>query len=190
MYATVLEKQQLVSKAREVYNWSFRNLPLTQHEKIWQKYSKWAMTLDNSSTALRVIPRYLKINPDYKETFAQYLIDRKLYDLGASVYKAILDDDGYHSKAGKDKKTFYFELMDLITQYPEKINCVDGYTFIRSALTLYPDDAGKVWVKASDYFIRLGEFDRAREVMEEAIESVENAKDFGIIFTAYIRFEE
>jgi pre-mRNA-splicing factor SYF1 len=57
-------------------------------------------------------------------------------------------------------------------------------------LKLYPEDSGKVWVKMSDYFIRLAEFDRARQVLEEAIETIDNAKDFGIIFSAYVKFEE
>lgn len=67
MYCESLNKQGLISKTRSVYNWSFRNLPLTQHEKIWQKFTKWAMSLDNTSTALSTIPRYLKLNPDFKE---------------------------------------------------------------------------------------------------------------------------
>ena len=66
MYSAALEKQQMISKAREVYNWSFRNLPLTQHEKIWRRFAEWAMRLDNAATALRVVPRYMKINPDFK----------------------------------------------------------------------------------------------------------------------------
>lgn len=166
MFAEALEKQELVSRAREVYNWSFRNLPLTQHEKIWHKFTAWAMRLDNYSTALRIVPRYLKLNPDFKETYADYLIEKGLYDRAASVIKAILEDDGYHSKAGKDKKNFYFDLMELIAQHPDKIKCVDPYTIIRNALTLYPEDEGKIWVKISDFFIRLGEFDRAREILE------------------------
>ena len=66
MFAESLEKQHLISKTRQIYNWSFRNLPLTQHEKIWHKFSVWTMKLDNSNTALKVVPRYLKINPDFK----------------------------------------------------------------------------------------------------------------------------
>jgi len=66
MYCESLNKQNLVSKTRSVYNWSFRNLPLTQHEKVWSKFAKWAMNLDNYQTALSTIPRYLKINPDFK----------------------------------------------------------------------------------------------------------------------------
>lgn len=65
---------------------------------------------------------------------------------------------------------------------------MDGHKFIRDALQLYPDEGGKIWVKLSDYFVRLGEFDRAREVLEEAIESIDNAKDFGVIFSAYVKF--
>lgn len=66
------------------------------------------MKLDNMTTALRIIPRYIKINPDFKESFAEYLLERNLYDKAAEVYQAILDDEGYSSKAGKDKKDFYF----------------------------------------------------------------------------------
>lgn len=60
-------------------------------------------------------------------------------------------------------------MINLITEHPEKIACIDGYLFIRNALKLYPEDAGKIWVKVSDYFIRLGEFEKAREMLEEAI---------------------
>jgi pre-mRNA-splicing factor SYF1 len=66
MYTGVLAKQHLVQKTRQVYNWSFRNLPLTQHEKIWSKFTAWAMSLENTSTAIAIIPRYLKLNPDFK----------------------------------------------------------------------------------------------------------------------------
>ena len=148
------------------------------------------MKLDNMTTALRIIPRYIKINPDFKETFAEYLLERNLYDKAAEVYQTILDDEGYSSKAGKDKKDFYFQMINLITEHPEKITCIDGYLFIRNALKLYPEDSGKIWVKVSDYFIRLGEFEKAREMLEEAIQSVDNAKDFGIIFSAYVKFSE
>ena len=42
----------------------------------------------------------------------------------------------------------------------------------------------------SDYFTRKGEFDRARDCLEEALDSIDNVKDFGIIFSAYCKFEE
>lgn len=45
MYAECLAKQNLISKARFVYNWSFKNLPLTQHEKVWAKFAPWVLSL-------------------------------------------------------------------------------------------------------------------------------------------------
>lgn len=64
------------------------------------------MKLDNSNTALTVIPRYIKLNPDFKEQFADYLLERKMYNKAVEVILQILKDDGYHSKAGKSKKDF------------------------------------------------------------------------------------
>lgn len=114
------------------------------------------MKLDNYATALRIVPRYLKINPDFKETYVDYLIEKQLYDKGAEMILAILNDDGYSSKAGKDKKDFYFDLINLITERPDEIKCLDGHRFIRDGIKQYPEDSGKIWVKLSDYFIRLG----------------------------------
>ena len=64
------------------------------------------MRLDNSSTALTVIPRYIKINPDFKEFFSDYLLERKMFNRAVEVILDILKDDGYHSKAIKSKKDF------------------------------------------------------------------------------------
>ncbi len=64
------------------------------------------MKLDNSNTALTVIPRYIKLNPDFKEKFVNYLLERKMYDRAVQVILQILKDEGYHSKAGKTKKDF------------------------------------------------------------------------------------
>lgn len=45
-------------------------------------------------------------------------------------------------------------------------------------------------MKLSDYYIRLGDFDKARDVFEEALESIDNVKDFSVIFSSYCKFEE
>ena len=82
------------------------------------------MKLDNSATALHCIPRYLKLNPDFKEQYADYLYEKGLYEECVKVLQDILDDDGYSSKAGKDKKEFYFDLVSLITEHPSDIKCV------------------------------------------------------------------
>lgn len=43
---------------------------------------------------------------------------------------------------------------------------------IRSGLSRFTDEVGRLWCKLADYYIRLGQFERARDVYEEAINSV------------------
>ena len=43
---------------------------------------------------------------------------------------------------------------------------------IRSGLAKFTDEVGRLWCKLADHYIRLGQFERARDVFEEAINSV------------------
>lgn len=61
---------------------------------------------------------------------------------------------------------------------------------MRHAIRHYSEQAGKLWVFLGDYFTRLGEFSKAREVFEEALASLTSVRDFGVIFNAYLKFEE
>lgn len=42
---------------------------------------------------------------------------------------------------------------------------------IRSGLSRFTDEVGKLWCRLADYYIRLGHFERARDVYEEALTS-------------------
>jgi pre-mRNA-splicing factor SYF1 len=61
---------------------------------------------------------------------------------------------------------------------------------IRHGIKKYTDEVGKLWICLADYNTRLGNFEKAREIFEEAMASVVTARDFGIIFNAYANFEE
>jgi pre-mRNA-splicing factor SYF1 len=61
---------------------------------------------------------------------------------------------------------------------------------VRGALRRFTDDVGKLWVSLADYFIRLGHFEKARDIMEEGINTVITVRDFSMIFDAYTQFEE
>lgn len=43
---------------------------------------------------------------------------------------------------------------------------------IRSGLARFSDEVGPLWCKLADFYIRSGAFERARDVFEEAINSV------------------
>ena len=42
----------------------------------------------------------------------------------------------------------------------------------------------------ADYHIRLGRFQKARRVFEEALSKLTSVRDFSIIYNAYLKFEE
>ena len=54
----------------------------------------------------------------------------------------------------------------------------------------YTDEVGTLWVRLADYYIKLGLFEKARDVFEEALNSIQNMKDFSLVFSAYVKFEE
>jgi len=49
---------------------------------------------------------------------------------------------------------------------------------------------GTLWTKLANFYINSGEFELARSVYEEAMESVSRVRDFSLIFDEYMKFEE
>lgn len=80
-------------------------------------------------------------------------------------------------------------MVDIITEFPDKVK-VDGQVVIRDAIKKYENSRGGLWVKLSDYFTRRGQFDKSRDCLQEALDTIDNVKDFGVIFNAYCKFEE
>lgn len=71
------------------------------------------------------------------------------------------------------------------------MGCGSPEDLIRHALRRYTDEVGRLWICLADYHLRQGLFGRTREVFEEALASgVATARDFGIVFNAYMKFEE
>ena len=54
----------------------------------------------------------------------------------------------------------------------------------------YTDQLGHLWNSLADYYIRSGLFERARDIYEEAIQTVTTVRDFTQVFDAYAQFEE
>ena len=57
-------------------------------------------------------------------------------------------------------------------------------------MTFAHDQVGRLWQALAGYFIRLGQFEKARDVYDEAIQAVVTVRDFSIVFDAYVLFEE
>jgi pre-mRNA-splicing factor SYF1 len=60
----------------------------------------------------------------------------------------------------------------------------------KDGLTVYKDQAGRLWAGLATYWIKRGEFDRARDTFEQGLKSVLTIRDFTQIFDAYAEFGE
>ncbi|KAF4604099.1 pre-mRNA-splicing factor syf1 [Pleurotus pulmonarius] len=60
----------------------------------------------------------------------------------------------------------------------------------RDGLHVYKDQAGRLWTGLATYWIKRGEFDRAKETFEFGLKSVLTIRDFTQIFEAYSEFCE
>ncbi|TFK42751.1 spliceosome complex protein [Crucibulum laeve] len=60
----------------------------------------------------------------------------------------------------------------------------------KDGLAIYKDQAGRLWTGLATYWIKRGEFDRAKQTFEEGLKSVLTVRDFTQIFDAYAEFGE
>ena len=60
----------------------------------------------------------------------------------------------------------------------------------KDGLEMYKDQAGRLWTGLATYWIKRGEFDRAKATFESGIRSVLTIRDFTQIFDAYSEFSE
>lgn len=60
----------------------------------------------------------------------------------------------------------------------------------KDGLDVYKDQAGRLWTGLATYWIKRGEFDRAKATFEAGIASVLTIRDFTQIFDAYAEFSE
>lgn len=87
----------------------------------------------------------------------------------------------------------WMRLCDICSAHPECIvnsTAINFDAIIRSGITRFSDEVGRLWNSLADYYIRLGQFERARDVYEEAINSVTTVRDFSIVFDMYVKVEE
>ncbi|KAI1796012.1 protein prenylyltransferase [Ganoderma leucocontextum] len=60
----------------------------------------------------------------------------------------------------------------------------------KDGLEVYKDQAGRLWTGLATYWIKCGEFDRAKHTFERGLASVLTIRDFTQIFDAYSEFSE
>eukprot|EP00531_Pseudo-nitzschia_arenysensis_P000770 CAMPEP_0116128198 /NCGR_PEP_ID=MMETSP0329-20121206/7234_1 /TAXON_ID=697910 /ORGANISM="Pseudo-nitzschia arenysensis, Strain B593" /LENGTH=960 /DNA_ID=CAMNT_0003622325 /DNA_START=199 /DNA_END=3081 /DNA_ORIENTATION=- len=204
------------TQLRHLVNRALEALPVTQHDKIWPVLLKYYQSSSNAyipkETKLSVLRRYVQYNPTATKEIADFLAD----DLGhwgeaALMYVDLLNHDDGASKEVKSaaqRKDLWMSLAKICTRHPvEEELGLDFEAMVRAILTnsnnntrtatgsgalryLPKEMEGVLWSQLADSWIRRGEFQLARSVYEEAIESVSRVRDFTILMDAYLQFEE
>merc|ERR1719510_2762733 len=189
-YCKFLTKQGKVTRTRRVFDRALRALPPTQHDRIWPLYIKFITMHNIPETAIRVFKRHLQMYPENSEQYIDYLISVDRLDEASQVLAKCVNNPDFVSKAGKSNHQLWNELCDMISKNPTKIQTLNVDAIIRSGLRRYTDQVGHLWNSLADYYIRSGLFERARDIYEEAIQTVTTVRDFTQVFDAYAQFEE
>eukprot|EP00004_Rigifila_ramosa_P016307 TRINITY_DN3858_c0_g1_i1.p1 TRINITY_DN3858_c0_g1~~TRINITY_DN3858_c0_g1_i1.p1 ORF type:complete len:849 (-),score=230.83 TRINITY_DN3858_c0_g1_i1:69-2333(-) len=189
-YGTFLAGLKRITQCRRTFDRALRSLPVTQHYKIWPAYLKFVRACGVSETAIRVYRRYLKMEPEQAEDYVEYLRGIEKWDEAAKWLARLVNEEHFSSRKGKTKHQLWLELCEIASKHPENLAELNFEQVIRSGLRKFTDETGKLWTSLADYFIRLGEFERGRDIFEEAISTVTTVRDFTQVYEAYTQFEE
>lgn len=184
------------TKLRRLTNRSLESLPVTQHEKIWPTVLKYYQTPSPDipkETKLAILRRYVQFNPGATKEVADFLADTLgHWGEAALLYVQLLNQP---SLTNFERKDLWMSLAKICTRHPVQQVGLDFEAMSRAVLKTPKHFAlqeleGVVWNQLADSFIRQGEFQLARSVYEEAIESVSKVRDFTILLDSYLKFEE
>lgn len=194
LYLNFLTKQPLVTFTRRTFDRALRALPLTQHNRIWSIYRPFVNSTAGE-TAVKAWRRYMQIHPEDAEDFIELLVQSGLYTEAAEKYIQVLNNTRFNSKHGKGHYELWSDMVDMIVEHASdiEVNHESGLNvekIIRSGISRFADQRGKLWVGLATYWIRRGSFERARDVLEEGITTVMTVRDFTLIFDSYAEFEE
>jgi len=190
MYTEFLTYQRYITRTRKVFDRMLGALPITQHDRIWPLYLKFVRIAQVPETAVRVYRRYVSLYPEQMEEFVDYLIKQKRFDEACVRLCDIVNNDEFDSIRGKSKFDFWKLLCQLLIKNATSIRSLNVDAIIRSGIKKYPQEIGKLWVDLAEYYTRLGQFEKARDIYNEAINTVTSVRDFGIVFDSFARFEE
>lgn len=191
MYLSFLMEQSLVTATRRTFDRALRALPITQHNRIWALYRPFA----SGETAVRIWRRYMQIHPEDSEDFISLLTEMGYYTEAVKKYMDLLGNAKFRSKHGKSNFQVWSEMIDLLVTHAREIDVGDSSginveSIVRSGIERFSDQRGKLWTGLATYWIRKGNFERARDIFEEGITTVMTVRDFTLIFDSYVEFEE
>ncbi|XP_071096632.1 pre-mRNA-splicing factor SYF1-like [Haliotis cracherodii] len=189
-YCQFLIDQGKITRSRRTLDRALRALPITQHNRIWPLYLKFVRMYDLPETAVRAYRRHLKLQKENTEQYIEYLKTIGWLDEAAIRLADVINDETFVSREGKSKHQLWNELCELIAKNPDKVSSLKIEPIIRQGLKRYTDQIGVLWNSLANYYIRGRHFERARDIYEEAIQTVITVRDFTQVFDEYAKFEK
>ncbi|KAH8857523.1 Pre-mRNA-splicing factor SYF1 [Schistosoma japonicum] len=155
-YLLFLMSQGLITRTRHAFDRALKALPITQHDRIWNLYLRFADRHGHkiNETCVRIYRRYVKFAPDDMERFVNFLIQHGNANEAAVVLSEIINDDSFMSREGKSKFQLWNQLCNLLVKNPLKITSLKADPIIRQGIHRYTDQVGVLWNSLADYHIR------------------------------------
>ncbi|KAI9311508.1 putative Pre-mRNA-splicing factor syf1 [Dichotomocladium elegans] len=188
-YLDFLMSQPHITKTRRTFDRALRALPVTQHSRVWELYINFADKA-GGETGIRVLRRYLKLEPSYIESYVEHLIDLERFDEAAQKLVSIVNDTKFQSTKGKSNYQLWQDLCELVVNHCTDVKSLKVEAIIRSGIKRFTDQVGMLYCRLATYWINMGQLEKARDIFEEGITTVLTVRDFTAIFDAYVEFEE
>lgn len=187
----LLRQSDNVTRVRRTFDRALQALPTTQHDRIWPSYLQFAEDI-NGRTCISIWERYLQFNNSRVEDFIDVLARAGFYHKAAEKLIEIINDPGFESVNVKGKFQLWEDLSELLVHHPHEIdqNVINIEKTLRSGITRYTDQKGRLYVNLATYWIGMGQYERARDVFEEGITTALTVRDFTQVFDSYAEFEE
>uniref|UniRef100_A0A0N5BZ31 Pre-mRNA-splicing factor SYF1 n=1 Tax=Strongyloides papillosus TaxID=174720 RepID=A0A0N5BZ31_STREA len=179
-----------ITHTRKVFDRALQSLPIKQHRLIWPYYVKFIQMHNIPETAIVVFKRYLKLFPENREDLIDYLIRLERMDDAARELKTLIDQNEDVSKNGKTNFQLWKDLCKIISNNPNKIYSLNVEAIFRQGIQKYSDQVALLWCSLANYYIRMPNFEKARDIFEEALKTVTTVRDFTQIFDAYAKVLE
>jgi len=195
-FAAFLDGQGEISRCRKTFDAALRALPVTQHARVWKPYLAFVEKYRKVwQLGVHVFPRYLEFQPTHRERFVEYLLKAGRPAEAMEQLGQLVLDKNFVSSKKHTLHDVWMQLCKLIVKFPDKAvslgrDKLDVEGLIRSGLARFSDETGRLWCSLAEFFIKLGQFDRAQDIFEEGVREVATVRDFSMIFDAYMQYQE
>ena len=135
-----------------------------------------------------VFQRFIQLKPEKTLDYIDFLLHHDLLEDALLIYYNLVKSPQPQIK--KSTKDLTLELAEFVSKFPERASHLPSEDFLFESIEKFPEESAKFWVYLADFYTRLGEFDHAREVFDSSLDKCDSVASFGILYSAYLKFEE